>query len=780
MHTEGEMRTARQIEASRLNGARSRGPATDAGKRKSSRNSRRHGLYSKTVEPGDIPACVTADTAIFRAGLEAEYPPGNTTNPFRDEILESVVHAYGCLRQIAALETTVMNREIGRQRVAHPGESSLTLQALAFKRLSDETGTLQLIDRLETRLFNHFEIAIDRLRFLGSLGFGLQGEFAEKSKNVETNPGTAAEKIENAETNPGPVPAGRKKCSHNAHVFSESSQTKFLLAPQTDPQIRYLVASKGESDMLARAQVVLLAFALATMAQNSAAQNSAAQDNAAQTNPAVPTSPDQTATFSLARAIEATLRDHPLLHVQEQQVQFNRGALLRAQSQFDRIISADGSVSHTYAPLTEVERTLYGASSATTNTALAEASMTQQFHNGISAGPLLTVSRTTDNVFTQPGLNQSHLGYQINVPLLRGRGRDVVGAQETASGIEVEASLFDLNQTISDLLVNTAVAYWSAVAAHRSLDVYREAEARGRVLLDTVQALIAGDKIPRSEVSEVQANLADRTASRIAADQQLLQTNQQLAVAMGVTAENMFAAGAPGDAMPPAPPAESLRPAQAFIADALRQRADFLATQKRHTEAEILASAAKNQLKPQLDIQFSTGYSGLREGTAPYQLLDAPFAGVHGVDATGGIRYQFPMQNRAAEANVMQTRSTAAQADYKSQDAARNIASAVIVAVEGVRSAIRQREETDRSVAFFRTALDNEREKYRLGIGSLVAVLTVEDRLTTERTAQVQAELGYAVAIARMRQATGSIVAPDKVAQNIDPAVFLTTPEASR
>ncbi len=56
----------------------------------------------------------------------------------------------------------------------------------------------------------------------------------------------------------------------------------------------------------------------------------------------------------------------------------------------------------------------------------------------------------------------------------------------------------------------------------------------------------------------------------------------------------------------------------------------------------------------------------------------------------------------------------------------------------------------------------------------------MEDRLTTELTAQVQAELGYAVAIAKMRQATGSVVAPDKVAQNIDPAVFLTTPEASR
>ena len=651
------MRTARQIEASRLNGARSRGPVTAAGKRRSARNSRRHGLYAKTVEPEDIPACVTEATAAFRASLEARYPLANTNRFARSAsagLIDSVVQAYAHLRQIVALESTVMDREIARQRLAYPEESDLTLQFLAFKHLSDETGTLQLIDRLETRLFIHFEMAIDRLRFLGSVGFC---QLPEKSENLETNPGANAEKIENTETNPRPAPRDRTKCAHSAHPFPAPSPAAHGCSRQTAPQVRYLVASKGESDMLAKAQVMLLAFTLSAVAQNKPAQG----------NPAPTAAPGPSATFPLARAIESTLRDHPLLHSQEQQVLITR-RIAAAQSQFDRLVTADASVGRTYAPLTEVERTLYDATSVTTNQAQVDAAMTQQFHNGITAGPTLTVSRTTDNVFTQSGLNESHIGYQINVPLLRGRGRSVVGAPETASGMEVDASLFDLNQTISDLLVNTAVAYWTAVAARRSLDVYREAEARGRTLLDTVQALIAADKIPRSEVSETQANLADRTASRVAAEQQLLQANQQLAVAMGVSAENMLAAGEPSDAIPSAPPPDSFRPAQAFIADALRQRADFLAAQKRRAEADLLANAAKNQLKPQLDVQFSTGYSGLREGTAPYQLLDAPFAGVHGVDAIGGIRYSFPLQNRAAEASVLQARSTAAQAEYKTQD----------------------------------------------------------------------------------------------------------------
>jgi hypothetical protein len=43
------MRSEKQIQASRANGARSRGPITEQGKRNSSRNSTRHGLLAQTV-----------------------------------------------------------------------------------------------------------------------------------------------------------------------------------------------------------------------------------------------------------------------------------------------------------------------------------------------------------------------------------------------------------------------------------------------------------------------------------------------------------------------------------------------------------------------------------------------------------------------------------------------------------------------------------------------------------------------------------------------------------
>jgi len=485
----------------------------------------------------------------------------------------------------------------------------------------------------------------------------------------------------------------------------------------------------------------------------------------------------QSSPLSLAEAIESTLREHPLLHVQEQQVEYNRGAVLHAQSQFDRVVTADASHSRSYLPLSSVETTLYGASNAITNITTGDAAITQQFRNGITAGSMLNVTRTSDNVFNLSSQNQSHLDFQINIPLLRGRGRDVVTAQEVSNNIEVEASLLDLNQMISDLLFNTATSYWSTVAARRSLDVYREAETRAKLLLDTAQALIEADKIARADASEAQANLADRTASRIAAEEQLLEAKQQLAVAMGLGAEKMITGREATDPLPVGTAAVQLpENLQAAISEALTRRADYLATKKRQTEADVLTVAAKNQLKPQVDLQFSTGYSGVKDGLRPDQYFLSTIDGVHGLDASGGIRYQFPLQNRAAEGGVVQARSAALQAAYRTQDSARNIASAVIVAESSVRSAALQLGKVNESVALFRTSLDNEREKFRLGVGSLVDVLTVEDRLTDVLVQQVQAELGYAVAVARLRSSTGTIVEPDKAVQRVDPSVFLTLP----
>ena len=485
--------------------------------------------------------------------------------------------------------------------------------------------------------------------------------------------------------------------------------------------------------------------------------------------------------LSLAAALRSTVDRHPLLQVEQQRVEVNRAALVRASSQFDPLFQSEIGHGRLYQPLTQSERALLGASATAASTTGLTLRAERSLRNGITAGTTMDVNRTADALAAPLGLNQSHLALTLTLPLLRGRGRDVVMAPETAAGIDVEASVLDVTQSISDLLFNTAGAYWNAVAALRLEAVYRNAEDRGRVYVETVQTLVDADRLPRSEISQVQANLASRAAARLAAQQRLSESKQQLAIAMGLGRDELWMLPDPSDALPADDSIQGLtlddRMVRSWIERALTRRADLLALRKRQGSATVLRGAAQDQFRPQLDLQLTTGYSGLGEGRNPNRYFASPFVGVGGADAVANIRYQFPIGRRAAQAALMEADSNVRQTAYLIDEAIRTIASDVITAAEAVRHAAEQFRQARLSVEYSQLALDNEREKLRLGVGSLLDVLTVEERLTSVLSFGVQSELALAQSIVRLRHATGSIVAPDTTNQSLDPSVFMTLPE---
>jgi outer membrane protein TolC len=276
----------------------------------------------------------------------------------------------------------------------------------------------------------------------------------------------------------------------------------------------------------------------------------------------------------------------------------------------------------------------------------------------------------------------------------------------------------------------------------------------------------------------VSANLAQRTATRIAAEQQVVGARQQLALAMGLSQDQLLSLPDPVDPLPVASATAIPAPGSVpqYINLALARRADLMSLKRRQRAADILVIPAKNSLKPQVNLVFSAGYAGYREGNTPGSVLISPFVGAHGPDVSGGINYSFPLGNRNAIGAVMQAEAGSRQAQLRIDDAARTVASNVIVAFEGLRSAALQLERAREAVRLFQNALDNEREKYRLGVSSLIDILTVEDRLTGSLTTNVQAESAYATALAQLRSATGTIIEPDRQVQSPDASLFSRVP----
>jgi outer membrane protein TolC len=102
----------------------------------------------------------------------------------------------------------------------------------------------------------------------------------------------------------------------------------------------------------------------------------------------------------------------------------------------------------------------------------------------------------------------------------------------------------------------------------------------------------------------------------------------------------------------------------------------------------------------------------------------------------------------------------------------------VIVAMEALRNSVANISSAQESVESYQAALDGQREKLRLGGGSIIDILTVEDRLNTALGQAVQAQLSYFQAIIQLRFASGTLVPASQPVQDISKDVLVTLPYA--
>jgi hypothetical protein len=149
-------------ETSRANGAKSRGPTTDEGKEKSSRNALKHGL---TAGSGNILLdCESqAEFDEVQCKLLGIHEPAT---PAERDIVEEMIAARWRTRRMWTIETNLLNVEIlTHSPSVSEGDPAIHL-AMAYRSLSDDSRSLALASRYESRLQRVYDRAYKTLREL--------------------------------------------------------------------------------------------------------------------------------------------------------------------------------------------------------------------------------------------------------------------------------------------------------------------------------------------------------------------------------------------------------------------------------------------------------------------------------------------------------------------------------------------------------------------------------------------------------------------------------------
>ena len=154
------MSSPRKINSARANGAKSRGPKTESGRKASSMNAVTHGLYSKSVvlqqeSPAQHREMLDAYIQQFQPQGQAEF-----------DLLEEMVAAKWRQRRLWAIESDLLEEEILKQKdefnqVDQPYEE-ITPLSFAYRELALGT-SFPFLNRNESRLERAYSRALKTL-----------------------------------------------------------------------------------------------------------------------------------------------------------------------------------------------------------------------------------------------------------------------------------------------------------------------------------------------------------------------------------------------------------------------------------------------------------------------------------------------------------------------------------------------------------------------------------------------------------------------------------------
>ena len=205
--------SSKKSASARANGAKSHGPATAAGRARSSQNARRHGLATHALPSASV-VLPTESLDEFRALLNSYLADLAPAGLVETELVEAMVVARWRLRRIATIETTFLGNEIDRLApyadksfaAIHRVPTSDDRLAHAFNTIGNGA-SLNLLIRYEGTLSRSYARAFKQFQLLRSLRVRPQpNEPKPAAPSLETTPALRPVPPNKSDDRPLPAP----------------------------------------------------------------------------------------------------------------------------------------------------------------------------------------------------------------------------------------------------------------------------------------------------------------------------------------------------------------------------------------------------------------------------------------------------------------------------------------------------------------------------------------------------------------------------------------------
>jgi outer membrane protein len=472
--------------------------------------------------------------------------------------------------------------------------------------------------------------------------------------------------------------------------------------------------------------------------------------------------------LTLEDAIRLALNNDTDIHVDEQQIGQAKTQIDFARAPFDPVASSTFGSQRSNAPAAS---TLQGSS---TLSQTAQVGVSQTLETGTNYQASLLVNKFSTNngfYFTNPS-DTGTFQLTLTQPLLRGRGLLPNRGPILIAQRNLALTRAQLEQQVSQILMNVVQQYWLVVEARESLVVQKKSLSEAQQTYDQDKRALQLGALAPLGIYQSEAQVAAVRVSEIQAEYTLKQAEDALRRSIGADLDpNVRALDL--DLTEKAEPAGALLSADitSSLEKAMVSRPELEVSRQQLAIDETNVQIAHNGLEPNLSLSgtyISNGLAGnlINNTVTPPQVIatsgwpDALSQAFHFGYPTYGatLSVTFPFGNHAAEAAYASTLVSKRRDAYSQRENRQQITQDVVNAVHGLEESELSMEAAKVSLNLSQKNLEAQQRQYELGGETVFFVLTAQTQLAQAEQTLVQADVSYQLAVTSLNLATGEIL----------------------
>ena len=474
--------------------------------------------------------------------------------------------------------------------------------------------------------------------------------------------------------------------------------------------------------------------------------------------------------LSLQDAVALALAHNINLEVSRLGLASARQGLLGSTGIFDPVLSSSLGGSYSESPSTNA---LMGAEVGIQRGRELDLSLGALVPTGgtYSIGWTNTRSITNSSFYFLNPAYSSGLLASLKQPLLKGFGTDVNRTAIEVARRNRDISLVGFQEIVISTAQSVESAYWNLVYAIDNLKSKQHSLMLAQDLLEQTKTRVRIGTLAPIDVVQPEAAVAAREVDIIQAENAIGNAGDVLKGLIGFeNPDDWKSKVVPTDALEVTTEHVDLDQA---VESALEKRPELRQRQLELEIGEANLLAARNAVKPELDLSLNYGFSGVGGDTTGVDPLTGqvipfvsggwsdPLSQIYHRDYSqwaGMVSVSVPLGNHQAKAQLAQRRfdvttarqNIALQRQAVIQDV-RNTVRALEASAKGITAAVKSRELAERN-------LDAEQKKFANGMSTNFEVVKVQDDLAAAQAAELQARVFYRQAVAAYRVASGALL----------------------